>query len=158
MHAAMVGALPIVISGDLLRPSLTWLVGGGQRTSLSHVLAASRDPEGFAKVRAYCERNGRVSHAVATQMAYRCAQLLSAKGGTVAEIVFGDVIELFATEAILHRSKKDGRVAYYQMLRELAILGAEAPTTLPLGGSAPAASARSTDSICSGAGGQPGTV
>ena len=50
-QAALSEALPVLISADLIRPSLHWLLAGtaGQR-SLVRNLAASRDPGGFTRL------------------------------------------------------------------------------------------------------------
>jgi integrase len=129
---ALVGALPLAISADLLRPSLSWLVdGGGARGGLLvRNLAASRDPEGFAQLRAVCEADAGVSSPITTQLVYRSALIVAAKGGTVQQITVGDVIELFDAENQVRVNPSGGRTAFYRVLRELGIFGEHAPTRL----------------------------
>ena len=98
-QAALSEALPVLISADLIRPSLHWLLAGtaGQR-SLVRNLAASRDPGGFARLRALCEGDPGVTGVARNQTLYRAALIVAAKGGALADITVGDVLELFDAE------------------------------------------------------------
>jgi integrase len=129
---ALVEALPVAISADLLRPSLTWLVaGGGARGGgLVRNLAASRDPQGFARLRELCAGDGGVSKPTTTQCVYRCALILAARGGTMQQITVGDVVELFAAEDRSRPAASGGRTTFYRVLRDLGVFGDEAPAML----------------------------
>jgi len=129
---ALVEALPLAISADLLRPSLTWLVsGGGARGGLLvRNLAASRDHPGFDRLRELCSGDGGVSKPTTTQCVYRCALILAAKGGTMQQITVGDVVELFAAEDRSRPNASGGRTTFYRVLRDLGVFGDEAPAML----------------------------
>ena len=131
-QAALSEALPVLISADLIRPSLHWLLAGtaGQR-SLVRNLAASRDPGGFARLRALCEGDPGVSDVAGNQTLYRSALIVAAKGGPLADITVGDVMELFAAEDDGPRANPaTGRTLFYRSLRELGVLGEQAPGSL----------------------------
>jgi integrase len=129
-EATLIEALPVAISADILRPSLNWLVSGGPSRGglLVRTLAASRDPEGFARI---ASRDGQVgvTGTTGSQLRYRAAQIVAAKGGDVAAITVGDVAELFDAEDA-HRRPAGGRTAFYRVLRDLEIFGPGAPSTL----------------------------
>lgn len=129
---ALVAALPLAISADLLRPSLSWLVdGGGARGGLLvRNLAASRDPDGFAKLRAVCEADAGISSPITTQVVYRSALIVAAKSGAIGQITIGDVLELFDAENRVRVTPSGGRTVFYRVLRELGIFGEQAPTRL----------------------------
>src|SRR5665647_1085391 len=114
------------------RATLTWLAGSGlaRRGLLVRNLAASRDADGFARLRAVCEPDSAISDAVTSQVAYRSALLLASKGGTVNEITVGDVVELFAAEDRVLASHSFGRPTFYRVLGDLGVLGDRAPVQL----------------------------
>jgi integrase len=125
-------ALPLAISADLVRPSVAWLVGGGLARGglLVRNLAASRDPAAFAALQALCEQDSGVSAPIKTQAVYRSALILAAKGGTLAQVTVGDVAELFSVEDQVLVNPSIGRTAFYRILGDLGIFGAEAPAML----------------------------
>jgi integrase len=125
-------ALPLAITADLVRPSLTWLAGGGLARGglLVRNFAASRDAEGFARLRALCEQDNGVSAPITTQAAYRSALILAAKGGTLRQVTVGDVVELFSAEDRVLVNPSSGRTAFYRILGDLGIFSAEAPAML----------------------------
>ena len=47
---ALTAALIAVIAGDVVRPSLAWLVTAGCDAELARAMAAFRDPQGFARL------------------------------------------------------------------------------------------------------------
>jgi len=129
---AMIEALPVAVSADLLRPSLPWLVGGGLARGgrLVANLETSRDPDGFARLRSTCATDPHVSGVAANQTVYRAAVILAAKGGLLADVVVGDVLELLDTEAaVLAHSVTRGAV-FYRLLRSVAGFPGDAPATL----------------------------
>ena len=129
---ATLEALPTAISADLVRPSLSWLVDGGAGTGglLVRNLTASRDPDGFARLRALCESDDSVSTPIMTQVLYRSALILAAKGGALAQVTIGDVIELFDAEAVVRVNPSSGRNSFYRILRDSGIFGTDAPPIL----------------------------
>lgn len=129
---ATLEALPTAISADLVRPSLSWLVDGGAGTGglLVRNLAASRDPDGFARLRTMCESDNSVSTPLTTQVLYRSALILATKGGTLAQVTIGDVTELFDAEAEVRVNPSSGRNSFYRILRDLGVFGTDAPPIL----------------------------
>lgn len=131
-HGFMGLGLLLAVSADVLRPSLSWLVSGalGNGAALVRVLAASRDPEGFARLGEHCEADAEVSATAATHAAYRAGLIMTAKGGTLGEMVVGDVLELLEAEADTKGQISFGAVVFYRMLQEIGVLGPGAPPTL----------------------------
>ncbi len=125
-------AVPVAIAADVVRPSLRWLAGGGLARGGRLVvnLSASRDPQGFARLRQVCEADDGVSGPLTTQVAYRSALILAANGGGLAQVTVGDVVELFAAEDQVLTNPSAGRTVLYRILRDLGILGAQAPAML----------------------------
>lgn len=129
-EAAVVEALPVAVSADLVRPSLSWLVSGGPARGglLVRAMAACRDSAGFARLQS-AEGQAGVTGTTGSQLRYRAALIAAAKGGDVASITVGDVLELFGAEDA-HRRPASGRTAFYRVLHELGVLGPTAPTSL----------------------------
>jgi hypothetical protein len=107
-------ALVMVICADLVRPSLSWLVSGATgKGTLTRNMARSRDPQGFLRLQASCETDPHVRTLTASHTLHRTAEILAAKGGTVADITIGDILELLDTEAhILAAATGDTAVFY----------------------------------------------
>lgn len=96
----MAVAQRMAISAEVLRPSLGWLASGPlSNGSLVRILAATRDPEGFARLGEHCDHDPPVSAKARSHTAYRAAMIMAAKGGALADIVVGDVAELLEAEA-----------------------------------------------------------
>jgi hypothetical protein len=130
-HEAMVGALFVAMAGDLIRPSLRWLVSGAAARGglLARNLETARDPVGFGRLIAHCAADQRISTVDARAIRYRAAQIIAAKGGTVFEITIGDLVEWFDAENTV-RPTRGGQVTFYRILRELGLFGEHAPLTL----------------------------
>jgi integrase len=130
-HEALVGAVSVAIAADLIRPTMGWLVSGAVARGhlLVRNLEASRDPEGSARLRARCADDERISAVDASMIRYRVAQILAAKGGALAEVTIGDLLELFSAEDAV-RNSRGGQVTLYRVLRELGTFGDRAPLTL----------------------------
>jgi hypothetical protein len=83
-----------------VRPPLNWLVAAQfRRGSLTSIMAQCRDTEAFTQIRALCSADPDVPRAAATRTTYRASLILAAKGGTVADITVGDLLELLDVEA-----------------------------------------------------------
>jgi len=124
-------ALRTAISGDLLRPSLSWLLSAAMgRGALVRVFAASRDPDGFARLRAYGAANPDLSERAVARLLHRSSLIMAAKGGMLADITVGDVVELFDAESACHGQIGDGSTVFYRALHEMGILGEQAPPRL----------------------------
>ena len=111
--AALSSALPVLICADLIRPSLNWLVAGARRAgTLVRDLAASRDPRRVRPAaRTVRRRPATCPPRPRRRSLYRSAVILAAKGGTLADITVGDVLELLDTEARGHRQPRQPRRA-----------------------------------------------
>ena len=127
---AAVSAFLSVISADVVRPALGWLVGKGTGPGgLVRHLARARDPEGFARLRAVCEGAGHLSKTSGSHTLYRAAQILAAKGGQLADITAGDFLELLDTEAAALASAPGDVAVSYQLLRTVGVFGPGAPAS-----------------------------
>ena len=131
LRAELSGALVVAICGDLVRPSLGCLVAGAAgKGSLTRNLARTRDPQGFARLRALCDADPSVSAGAASLTLRRSAEIIAAKGGTVGGITVGDALELMDREAESFTCPTRDHKVFYRMLRELGIFGNEAPERL----------------------------
>jgi integrase len=128
---ALVSALVTAICSDIVRPSLPWLVAGGRdHGELARAMAALRDPEGFAQLRALGDSDPAVPRTARSRTLRRAAVILAARGGMLAGITIGDVLELLDTEAQVHGTARGDSAASYQLLRQLGNFGPEAPARL----------------------------
>jgi len=131
LHDGMCAAIVPMICADLIRPSLPWLASGATAHGpLVPLMTAARDPAGFAALRAACQSDPGVSPAVARLTAYRAAVVCAAKGGGLADITAGDVLELLDAETSTHAGRGVGAAVFYQKLHQLGIFGAQAPAAL----------------------------
>ena len=131
-RSALIEAMSVAICADVVRPCLSWLVGGGFARGaglLVRNIEACRDPDGFARLRKVCDDDPGISTIARGRVLYRSALIIAAKGGGLAEITVGDVIELFETED-LRSGAPDGRAVLYRMLHRLGIFAEAAPSTL----------------------------
>ncbi|WP_448071114.1 site-specific integrase [Georgenia yuyongxinii] len=119
----LIEAVPAAIGADLLRPSLSWLVDGGGAHGglLVRYQVAVRDPDGFARLDRLCREEGSISVPLTSQTAYRCALILAAKGGTIAELTVGDALELFAAEDRYRANAGVGRAGFFGIMHALGV-------------------------------------
>jgi hypothetical protein len=124
--------LLVMICADVLRPSLPFLLASaGTRRNLALEMARTRDPSGFAAL-ARSVNHGALGPEAAQQALTRIACILAAKGGLVAEVTVGDCVELLELARQM-RGEAEGRAGsplFYQLLRDAAVLGDDAPATL----------------------------
>jgi Phage integrase family len=125
-------ALISVIGADIVRPSLAWLVAARYDTELARAMAACRDPEGFARLAELCDGgpSSPVAVTARTRTLRRAAIILAAKGGTLASVGIGDVLELLDAEAEVLGAVRAGAADCYRLLRQLGIFGPVAPLRL----------------------------
>ena len=129
--AALVSALVTAICADIVRPSLGWLAAGERdHAELARGMAALRDPDGFARLRALCDSDPAVSKTARSHTLRRAAVILAARGGTLAGITIGDLLELLDTEAGVHGAARSDSAACYRLLRQMGIFGPAAPARL----------------------------
>jgi hypothetical protein len=95
-------------------------------------MAAYRDPAGFAQLEELCGQGpgGAVAKTARAHTAHRTAVILAAKGGELADIEIGDLLELLDTEADVVGAVRADAAACYRLLRQLGIFGPTAPMRL----------------------------
>ena len=124
--------LSVMVCADVIRPSLPFLLASaGTRRNLAFEMARTRDPEGFDAL-ARSINDGAVGLHAGQQALTRIACILAAKGGLVREVTVGDSIELLELARQM-RGEAEGRAGsplFYQLLRDAAVLGDDAPATL----------------------------
>ncbi|MDX3248852.1 site-specific integrase [Streptomyces sp. ME18-1-4] len=124
-------ALTTVISAELLRPSVDWLAAGASRQGvLVRSMAHSRDPDGFERLRELGAQAQGVRPGAVTTTLCRSALILAAKGGTIADITVGDVLELLETQAVVLKRAMVGTEVFYRLLHQFGALGEDAPRNL----------------------------
>jgi hypothetical protein len=124
-------ALVSAVCADILRPSMRWLAAGGcDHSGLARAMAASRDPGGFAQLRALGEADQGATAAKTARTLRRAAVILAAKGGVLSGITIGDLLELLDTEVDVHGAARSDAAACYRLLREMGIFGPAAPARL----------------------------
>ena len=130
-QAELSGALVAAIGADLVRPSLAWFASGATGPGvLVREVARTRDREGSARLRARCDADPDVTAASRKHTLYRSALIVAAKGGTLADITVGDVLELLDAEADLHPKVTAGTGLFYRMLHEMGIFSGQPPARL----------------------------
>ena len=106
-------ALVTAVCAGIIRPSPGWLAAGGcDHAGLARAMAAFRDPAGFAELQAPGD-GGPAAPAPKSARSHalrRAAVILAAKGGVIASIRIGDLLELLDTEAEVHgAARSDAR-------------------------------------------------
>lgn len=128
---ALASSFLTVISADIVRPSLGWLaVKSTGPGSLVRHLARTRDPGGFARLRALCDEDPHVSAISGSHTLYRAAVIAAAKGGGIADITVGDVLELLDTELGMLAGPPSDVAACYRVLHAMGIFGPGSPAAL----------------------------
>jgi len=129
----LAAALIAVIAADVVRPSLAWLAAGGCRhADLARAMAAGRDGQGLARLRAACDADPGVAASAAARnhALRRAAVVMAAKGGRLDDIALGDFLELLDTEADVRGAAAPDSAACYRALRATGIFGPAAPERL----------------------------
>jgi hypothetical protein len=120
-----------MISADLVRPSPRWLAAPGVSSwALARSLQASRDPDGFARLHAACEKDPHVTASAQHATVGRAAILVAAKGGTLSDVSAGDLLELLDVQARIGGRCRDYSVVSWRLLHGLGILGPDPPASL----------------------------
>ncbi|MFG1711307.1 tyrosine-type recombinase/integrase [Nonomuraea sp. M3C6] len=129
---ALSAALVTAICADLVRPALSWLVADSTtgKGALPRNMARSRDPEGLARLRTLCEADPDASPAAGKLALWRSSLIIAAKGGMLADIAVGDVLELLDAERDGHRKITGGTAVFYRKLHAMGIFSAAVPATL----------------------------
>ncbi|MEI8084563.1 MAG: hypothetical protein WCI74_22215, partial [Actinomycetes bacterium] len=125
--ALMTSSLLVVVGTDVVRPSPEWLLTGGRKRKLVRNMVYARDGEGFERLRRLCEQDPAIRAHTLGDILFRCAVIIAAKGGILAEVTVGDVLELLEVERAV-RGRADSASATFRMLREAGVFGADTPT------------------------------
>lgn len=127
----MTSSLALLIGADVLRPSLHWLLVGGKKRKLARHIVARRDPEGFEHLRAACNQDAAIGREACSHIAFRCAMVMAAKGGGLADITVGDVLEVLDTEIVL-RGRAASISPTFKMLRQMGVFSPDVPSVREL--------------------------
>ena len=123
----MTSSLLVVVGADLVRPSLEWLLTGGKKRKLVRNMVHGRDGAGFDRLHRLCEQDPGIKLAPLQDIMFRSAVIVAAKGGTLADITVGDVLQILDAESAV-RGRADSASATVRMLREAGVFGADTPT------------------------------
>jgi hypothetical protein len=123
----MTSSLLVIVGADLVRPSLEWLLTGGKKRKLVRNMVHGRDGAGFDRLRRLCEQDPAIKLAALQDIMFRSAVIAAAKGGTLADITVGDVLEILDAESAV-RGRADSASATVRVLREAGVFGADTPT------------------------------
>jgi integrase len=123
----MTSSLLVLVGADIVRPSLAWLLTGGKKRKLARNMICSRDPEGFARLHQLCRDDPAITPTAQGKVAFRSAVIIAAKGGALADITIGDVLEVLDAERDV-RARRDSGAATFRVLREMGIFGPGVPT------------------------------
>jgi hypothetical protein len=128
--------LLVLICGDVIRPSLGWLLRfAPARRGLAVEMARTRDVDAFAALAESCT-SGRVGLQSGQQALTRIAVVLAAKGGPVAAVTVGDCVELLEATAELRAASASEAHAhsplFYQLLRAHRVFGEDAPAAMEM--------------------------
>ena len=119
-------SMELLVGLGIVRPSIDWLLTGGKGRRLSCRLLRAADAEGFARLHRTCEQDPAITEIAEGHIVLRCTLLMAAKGGRIADITVGDVLELLEAE---DRSKSDlrSRPALFKVLREMGVFASDVP-------------------------------
>ena len=118
----------MLISGEVLRPSLSWLLTPGTVQILTAEMARSRDPEGFEELVSVCRTDPANVHTKNSALR-RIATIMAAKGGMVRDITAGDCVEM--AELLLGvGGGVDTSAYFYQLLHAMGVFPDGAPSTV----------------------------
>ncbi|MHB8288573.1 MAG: tyrosine-type recombinase/integrase [Acidimicrobiales bacterium] len=120
-------ALCVAIAADIVRPSFGWLLTGAKHYRLVPLMATMRDPEGFTELATHCELDEAITVAAANATRRRVAMILATRGGVIADITIGDLLEAIDAETAAH-GETHFSSATFKMLREMGGFGPGVPT------------------------------
>ncbi|MGH8922353.1 MAG: site-specific integrase, partial [Actinomycetes bacterium] len=121
--------LLMLICGDVIRPRMTWMVTRAHR-HLAPVMAGTRDPAGFARLRELAESGPSSALKDARLADTRIATILACKGGVISDITVGDSVEMSDAQRLVHSRGGQKKVDFYLRLHALGIFPADAPATI----------------------------
>ena len=121
----------LMVCADLIRPALGWLAAPGISCwALARNLQATRDPTGFARLRAACRADPHASPSASQATMGRAAVLVAAKGGTLNEVTAGDFLQLLDVESGISGRPRDYSAVSWRLLHQIGVFGPGAPAAL----------------------------
>jgi hypothetical protein len=121
----------LAICADLFRPSLRWLAASGVSAgALARNLERTRDRAGFARLRETVSAGAGVTDSARHATTGRAAIIVAANGGTLAEVLPGDFLELLDAERQVHGRPRDYSAVSWRLLCQAGAFGPHAPGTL----------------------------
>lgn len=118
----------VLMSLDVLRPSLAHLLQRKNNAAfLTREIGRVRDPEGFALLRDAVTTTPALQAEGSAAIAM-IAKIVAAKGGTVAEVTVGDLVQAYDLRRTAGR-RATYMSAAYTLLRQVGIVPAHAPAT-----------------------------
>jgi hypothetical protein len=124
-------AMLLLVCGDVIRPSLGWLLTPATVKNLAAEIARTRDPAGFASLTSLCQADLVNTHTMRLALR-RIATILAAKGGLVRDITVGDCLEVLRIADDLHGHAGATSPYFYQLLRAAAVFDGTEPTARAL--------------------------
>ena len=123
--------LILAICADVIRPSLDWLAASGVSSwALARNLERSRDPGGFARLRAVLGDSGQITAQARHAAIGRAGILVAAAGGTLAEVTAGDFLELLDAERRVRGRPGDYSAMSWRLLHQAGVFGPHTPVSL----------------------------
>jgi len=119
--------MSLLVCGDVIRPSLGWLMTPGTPRDLATEIARTRDPGGFANLDGICRDAGVNAHTSGLALR-RVASIVAAKGGVVADIIIGDCLELLRVAEDQDFGRAASSPYFYQLLRAAGVFAGIGPT------------------------------
>lgn len=119
--------MSLLVCGEVIRPSLGWVMTPATPRDLVTEIARTRDPGGFADLVAICRDAGVNAHTTGLALR-RIASILAAKGGVVGDITVGDCLELLRVAEDQHVGRAASSPYFYQLLRAAGVFAGTAPT------------------------------
>ena len=132
LHHGLGTGLAQLISGDVIRPGLAWLLDTTSPSRLAAEMGRTRDPGGIAGLQALRE-SGTVGKSTFIPALERVAVIVAAKGGLVADITPGDCVELLdVSRQVFTSPTQSNRHSpfFYQLLHTAGTFPPGAPATV----------------------------
>ncbi len=126
--SALRAAMPVLLAGQILRPSMEWLLD--QHFYMTWPLSfAAIDPDGLAALERHYLTSGRQPGDPFATVRNTIAKLLVHKGGPLTAITAGDCAEYWWARRAHGKTMRDGGL-FYTLLFEMGIFGQDAPPNL----------------------------
>jgi integrase len=119
----------LVLGGAVIRPSYGWLLRQPHSRSACAVARQVMDPGGFDQLDRALAADPTVTTAMRQHTIRRLTWIALAKGGAVADITVGDLLELLDQEAV-GGARAPAASLSYRVLREIGVFPADSPPSL----------------------------